>query len=52
MIAYQAISASPDFNSLFESAGVKYEQGSYEEALKLYKKASGIRKDSFECLSI
>jgi tetratricopeptide (TPR) repeat protein len=49
LMAGPASTGSNSFDSLFESAGVKYKQGSYEEALKLYKKAGGMKKDSFEC---
>ena len=50
LIAGPVFAGSNNFDFLFESAGAKYKQGSYEEALKLYKKAGGMKKDSFECL--
>jgi hypothetical protein len=50
LAATTAVAAADDYDTVLKNAGAKFSQGSYEEALKLYKKANGMRKNNFECL--
>ena len=42
--------ASDEFKSLFDHATVLYDQGSYEQALKFFKKANSRKRHDAECL--
>jgi tetratricopeptide (TPR) repeat protein len=48
--ASSGFAVSEDFDSIFKKASVHYSQGEYKKALKLFKKANGMKKNSFECL--
>ncbi len=48
--ANTAVSAADTFAVIFKNADDKYGQGSYQDALKLYNKACGMKKNDFECL--
>jgi tetratricopeptide (TPR) repeat protein len=43
-------SAAENFETLIQKANDNYRLGSYEEALKLYKKANRKKKNDFDCL--
>ncbi len=44
LAANSAVSAADNFDAVFKNAGAQFSQGSYEEALKLYRKANGMKK--------
>jgi tetratricopeptide (TPR) repeat protein len=45
-----AIAASDNFDLVLEKAGAEYRRAEFQESLKLYKKAYGMKEDCFECL--
>jgi len=45
-----AIAVSENFDSVYAKANANYRQGNFKEALKLYKKANSLNKNSSECL--
>lgn len=50
LAAAATVAAEDDYDAVFKNADAKFSQGSYEEALKLYKRANGMRKNNYECL--